>query len=95
MPADAPCQLNVPLHDRDPFRMNCTEIRVLKKVHKESLGRFLQCKDRRALPPQPDGTRTRRIICFDEFICHLADNARERQFRDQQIGRALVFTNFA
>lgn len=40
-----PCKLNILLHDRYSFRMDCAEIRVFEQMHEESLRCFLQGLD--------------------------------------------------
>lgn len=58
MPTDATRELYVPLHDGDALGVDGTQVRILEEVHEEGFGGLLQRKDCRALPPQPNGTRT-------------------------------------
>jgi hypothetical protein len=47
-----PGQLDVLLHDGDALGVDGAEVRVLKQVHQEGLGRLLQRQNRLRLPAQ-------------------------------------------
>lgn len=81
--ADAACQLDVLWHDGDTLGVDGAQVGVLEETDEVSLAGFLEGHDGRALEAQ----------IGLEVLSDFADQALERQFADQQLGRLLVTTD--
>lgn len=69
--------------------MNRTQIRVLEQMDQKGLRGLLQCLDRLALPPQIQSH-----FGGKDGECDLAHEAAEGEFEEEEVGGALVATNF-
>lgn len=69
--------------------MDRAEVRILKQMHKESLGGFLQGLDGMRLPAQ-----LVRHLGGEHVHGDFAHEARKGQFADEEVEGALVFADF-
>lgn len=69
--------------------MNSTKIRILKQMDEKRLGGLLQRLDRLALPAQLLAQTGR-----EHGQCDFADEAREGQFEEEEVGGSLVAADF-
>jgi hypothetical protein len=70
--SDATGKLDVLGHNRNSFRMDCAEVRVLEQAYNVRFSRFLKCHNGATLEPKVGL----------ELLSDLADEALERQLAD-------------
>jgi hypothetical protein len=68
--------------------MNSTQIRILKQMHQKRLCSLLQGLNSLRLPPQF-------LIVWDKCQRDFADEPCEGELEHQEVGRALVLSDFA